>query len=118
MATKWSQARLLRKLRKLLQHPDLTIKLRALHPHNSAAVTWGSSEPTIIKVDPTQDGIITCVLHELLHIALLESLDRFTDTDLEETIIEALERRLYYSLTVRQHKWWRQAIHKKLQAPQ
>ena len=77
-------------------------------------VTWQTGEPIFIKVDPHQDGIITCVIHELLHIALFQTLVAFNDGDLEEPIIEAIEHYLYQSLTPRQHRWWRQAIHQKL----
>jgi hypothetical protein len=114
VATKWSRSKLLKKCQSILRSPNLRITQAHFQPNICATVTWGSGEPTIIKVDPAQDGIITCVIHELLHIALANDLKAFDDTDLEEPIIEMLESILYQSLTSRQHKWWRRIITTKL----
>src|SRR5262245_57804085 len=96
---KWSRSMLLRTLRTLIRDPRLTLLLSQLKPDNSATVQWGSHEPTIIKVDAHQSGIITCVLHELIHVALRSVLEPFDNTDLEEPIVEAIEAHLYQSLT-------------------
>ena len=113
---KWSTARLLAELRRTLLSDDLVLSLGGLRPNISATIAWPSNEPVVLKVDPAQAGIITCVIHELLHLVLIKDLEPFDDTELEEPIIEAIEATLYSSLTSRQHGWWRKAIKSKLEA--
>lgn len=110
---RWSTSSLLRKLRSILRSERLVIKLSPLN-NAAAEIKWDSDAPIVVKVDPDQDGIITCVIHELLHFALSDCLGPFDGTDLEEPIILALERHLYSSLTPRQLSGWRRAIRRKL----
>lgn len=93
-----------------------SLKLKALPLSRSADCEW--VEPgghARMRVDPHEVGLRTGVVHELLHVALNETLERF-DEDMAEEIICAFELRLNkrIALSKRRVAWWRAAINGKL----
>jgi hypothetical protein len=111
----WTLDALERACRKVLVERS-SLRLKALPLSRSADCEW--VEPgghARMRVDPHQTGLLTGVVHELLHVALSETLAAF-DEDLSEEIICALEVRLTtrISLSKRRVAWWRKAITGKL----
>ena len=111
----WTLDALERACRKVLMERS-SLKLRPLPPSRSAQCEW--LEPgghAKMVVDPQQIGLLTGTIHELLHVALHETLVAFDDNVAEE-IISALEAVLVdrISLSKRRVAWWRKAISGKL----
>lgn len=111
----WTLDAIERACRKVLTERS-SLKLKALPLSRSADCEW--VEPgghAKMRVDPHEVGLRTGTIHELIHVALNESLAGFDD-DMAEEIICAFEVRLNtrISLSKRRVAWWRKAISGKL----
>lgn len=70
----------------------------------------------VITVDPDQGGLIECVLHELLHIVLDQTINASFNSTLEERMIKALEQELFVKTINKGHlRRWRKLVNEKLE---
>jgi hypothetical protein len=71
-----------------------------------------------ISVDPRRNGIVSCVIHELLHIYMRQglSIDKLLAYDMEEQAILTWEAHLYNYIHPRPEllESWERAIKRKL----
>ena len=111
----WTLDALERACRKVLLERS-SLKLKALPLSRSADCEWVEPDGHArMRVDPHEVGLRTGVVHELLHVALNETLIAF-DEDMAEEIICAFEARLNkrISTSKRRVAWWRTAVSSKL----
>jgi hypothetical protein len=110
---KWTRARLKKRLKELIQTPDLVIYQRPLIG-SVATSTWNRRQKELaitIFADSHQDGLVASVVHELIHIALEREMEPFTD-QVEEWLVTGVEEKLYKHIhdSVSQMAWWRKHI--------
>jgi hypothetical protein len=112
----WTQAKLKRKLRELIQTPNLVIFQRPLIG-SVASSTWNRKEKLTITIytDSHQDGLICSVIHELVHVALETELEPLGDK-IEEWAVAGIEEKLYKHIheSTSQMRWWRKMIERRL----
>jgi hypothetical protein len=93
-----------------------SLRLKALPISRSADCEWVEPDGHAkMRVDPHKVGLRTGTIHELMHVALNDTLADF-DEDLSEEIICAFETRMNtrISESKRRIAWWRKAISGKL----
>lgn len=111
MKPKWTRASLKRAIRALIQRDDLTIEQKD-YVHGVATSDWYKQGENIhIRCDIHKDGLITSVIHELIHIALEKEMQPFTYT-IEEWMVAGIEREMFahISKSPAQIRWWRKHI--------
>lgn len=115
----WTRAKLKQAIKRLIIQPNVTIRKRALKK-NLAQSTWSrekdGSITITIYVDDGQVGIVSSVIHELLHIAEEAELKATSDDMVEEWTVDGHERGLYkhISKSRSQLAWWRKAIERRM----
>jgi hypothetical protein len=118
VAARWSRARLLNELRRVLNQPGVVLRPASLDPRVCSAAcqyeTEGKRTTKIatILIDHAQDGAVTLVVHELLHPLLDEQLEAFLNAELAEMAIRGIEEGLLKALSKnpREYEKWRNAI--------
>jgi hypothetical protein len=122
MARKRGKLKILSDLRKLLARPDTTIRLRRLKvcAHSTWETNPETKQPFNIRlvVDPRRDGIVACVIHELLHVYMDQHLNirQLLTPEMEEYAVLAWEKQLYNHLHPRHDmiESWSRSIDRKL----
>lgn len=115
MRPPWTLDSLERACRKVLMERS-SLRLKALPISRSADCEWVEPDGHAkMRVDPHEVGLRTGTVHELLHVALNETLAAF-DEHLAEEVVCAFEARLNarISNSKRRVAWWRRAINGKL----
>lgn len=122
MAARWTRARLLTEMRRLLNQPTVTLEPASFDPRDcSAACHYKPGTRKLnatIMIDGTQDGALTLVLHELLHPLLDDHLEGFLNHELAEFAISGIEEGMLRVLrrNPREYERWRNAIARKQEA--
>jgi hypothetical protein len=118
----WTRAKLLRQLRRNLNHPGVTVSSASFSPSDCSAACHyeaGTRKPNaVILIDHAQDGALTMVIHELLHPLLDDLLESFLNDELAEFAISGIEEGMMRGLkkNAREYERWRNAITRKVEA--
>lgn len=110
------RTQLIARLKKLIQSPETKIIIKKINSVEYEAVVFWQGKHISIKVDNYQTGLVTAIIHELLHIEIEEAITYFS-LDLQEVIIAALENTLMSDVgksTIKMD-WWKTAIQKKIE---
>jgi hypothetical protein len=119
----WTRPRLLAALGKTLRQPTVKVVPASFSPADcSAEVTYewqGKTLHAVLLLDHSQEGAVTCVLHELLHAHLDAALEPVLGEELAEAAIAGIEDALARNLKKRPRAYetWRKAIIRKVEAP-
>jgi len=124
VAARWSRARLLNELRRVLNQPGVVLRPASLDPQICSAACQYETEgkqttkAATILIDHAQDGAVTLVIHELLHPLLDAQLEEFLNAELAEFAVVGIEEGLLRALkkNPRQYELWRNAIARKVEA--
>ena len=118
----WTMQSLHKRMLKLVQHKEVSIKFSKLM-NKSADVVWDDIFPPTniqIRIDKnsfsTESNYIAAVIHEVLHVILFEIFYRYMDDDVEEIVILALESAFetYINKKPSRLKAWQKVIEDKL----
>lgn len=93
-------------------------EIRCEHAQAHSLFTIRSGKILFLKVDVMQAGLVPAVLHELLHAVLRKELSSF-DANLEEEIVQALEKECIRWLQKSEHRMkpWRTLIDRRMREP-
>lgn len=109
-----------RRIQKLLRTPKVAITLENLPNWKTADSEWRQEGDTLhikIRADVDRDGLIPCVIHELIHIVLEKEFALWgVDNNIEEAMASGLEDMIWNEIkdNHRRVNWWRKAINAKL----
>jgi hypothetical protein len=104
-----------------LRQPTVRVVPASFSPSDcSAEVTYewkGRTLHALLKLDHSQEGAVTCVLHELLHAHLDSELEPVLGEELSEWAIAGIEDALTRNLKKRPRAYehWRKAIIRKVE---
>jgi hypothetical protein len=114
----WSRGRLYHALKTALLRKDVRLRLRHLKTEAGYISINDHRRPHKIALDPYQIGVISGVLHELLHFVVGPRLEPLFNRELEERFVVDLTT--YFSShvlnSINETEWWRAAIERKLKA--
>lgn len=116
-SARWTRERLKKKLWELVTSPRVSIVYRKMDDCSAESHWWDKQRDIFVAVDPDREGLVRCVIHELLHVALESDLMSRFVYDLEEPMIDSLETLIYQkdiALKPRVMNRWRRAIREKL----
>lgn len=114
----WTRAKLKKAIKRLITQPNVIIRRFPLKK-NLAQSTWerkrNGNVIITIYVDEHQVGLVSSVIHELLHIAAEHELKLF-DNEIEEWTVNGWETGLYKHIenSPSQLAWWRREIERRL----
>ena len=115
---RWTLRRLRSRLRALVVSQNVFITVRRLDSTDCSAEAYWKEEggDVFITVDHDQEGRVTCVIHELLHFLLAKDLNGHFSGEVEEHMIQGLERGCFEWVRSdkKRFEWWRRAISAKL----
>ena len=118
---RWNRKTLLKACEALISRKDFFLKLATIDPKISTAhieYTWGGTKGNRnfrCTIDASQGGLIESLLHECLHIVVVEQIGDNFNTPLEEVVIRALEGDLWRKgFKTADVKRWRALIKGKL----
>lgn len=109
-----------RKILKLLRNPKLDITLENLPNWKLADSTWhweGEALYLKIRADVDRDGLIPCVIHELVHVAMEGFFEQWRlDHNMEEAMVVGVSEMIWNSMKDKPRiiNRWRKAINAKL----
>jgi hypothetical protein len=117
----WTRAKLLKRLSETLKQDTVKLVPASFSPQDCSAEVvyeWnGKTLHAVLKLDHSQEGAVTCVLHELLHAHLDSELEPLLGAELAEFAIAGIEDGLLRGLRkrARAYEGWRKSIIRKVE---
>lgn len=117
----WTRAKLLKRLSDTLKQDTVKLVPASFSPSDCSAEVvyeWkGKTLHAVLKLDHSQEGAVTCVLHELLHAHLDDSLEPILGPEIAEFAVAGIEDGLLRGLRKRSRAYegWRKAIIRKVE---
>lgn len=111
----WSISSLLRECMALLRDRNTRVTFRFHDPSKKSADSEYSDHERKITIDASQDGYVSSMIHELLHMVLDRDISERFNEDVQEAIISGLEQACYRRVSKSKYmmRTWREEIVKR-----